>query len=265
MIIPFRGSTIPASAALLGEAIEAGLDSLGLKARAVTVEAPAWPEVSELKLDLSGARVTDPQQLPRISGAGGPTLAVERLAIDGHPLIVHDLPTSIELRARTATLQLVPLTGGQHALVLQNAADGTLGLSAERAEIERLAHTILSGLARQHGADIVQTRLQFTSRGPRSLSVQGEVTAKMMMMKVPITVAGDVDVSDDLQLRISNLRLTGTGMAAGLARGFLQPHFEKVQQKPIDLGALAVGQLRLRQVGLAVDGETLRLNASFGS
>jgi hypothetical protein len=86
-----------------------------------------------------------------------------------------------------------------------------------------------------------------------------------MIMKAHLTVTGDLDLDDTLQLRISNLKLTGGGMAATLARGFLQPQFTKLEAKPIALGALAVGEIRLRDVAVAIEGQTLRIGAKFGS
>jgi hypothetical protein len=112
---------------------------------------------------------------------------------------------------------------------------------------------------------VKETRLAFTQRGPRALSFQADVTAKVMIMKAHLTVNGDADLDDALQLRISNLRLTGGGMAATLARGFLQPRFDKIQQKPIAVGALALGEIRLRDVAVAIEGQTISISAKFGS
>jgi hypothetical protein len=265
MIIPIRGATLPATPDLLRDQIEAGCRALDLAPRAVSVSAPAWPAVADLKLDLSGAAPEKLDEFPRLEGAGEGTVYVERLLLEARPLVVSGLPLTVEIRALSATLQMTRLSGSQHALVLQKAADGSVELSAKNTDLERLAHTLVSAQAKKHGLEVKETRLAFTQRGPRSLSFQGDVTAKVMIMKAQLTVNGDADLDDALQLRLSNLRLTGGGMAATLARGFLQPQFDKLEKKPIALGALALGEIRLRDVAVAIEGETVRISAKFGS
>jgi hypothetical protein len=265
MSIPIRGATLPATPELLRDAIEAGLRALDLAPRAVSVSAPGWPAVAELHLDLSGAAPEQPGEFPRVEGPGEGTLYVERVLLEARPLVLQGLPLAIELRAQSATLQMTRLSGNRHALVLQKAADGTMEVSAKTDDLERLAHTLVAAQAKKHGLEVKETRLAFTQRGPRSLSFQADVTAKVMIMKAHLTVTGDADLDDALQLRISNLKLTGGGMAATLARGFLQPQFEKIQQQPIALGALALGEIRLRDVSAALQKDTLRISAKFGS
>jgi hypothetical protein len=265
MSIPIRGATLPATPELLRDNIEAGLRALELTPRAVSVSAPGWPAVADLKLDLSGAAPEKLDGFPRVQGPAEGTLYVERVLLEARPLVLHGLPLSVEIRALSATLQLTRLSGDLHALVLQKAADGTVELSAKNGDLERLAHTLVAAQAKKHGLDVAETRLAFTQRGPRALSFQGDVTAKVMIMKAHLTVTGDLDLDDALQLRISNLKLTGGGMAATLARGFLQPQFDKIEGKPIALGSLALGEIRLRDVAAAIEGETVRISAKFGS
>ncbi|HEV7403070.1 MAG TPA: hypothetical protein VGO11_09100 [Chthoniobacteraceae bacterium] len=265
MIIPIQGSTLPAAPDLLRDQIDAGWRALDLVPRAVSVSAPAWPTVADLKLDLSGAAPEKLDEFPRTEGPAEGTLYVERLLLEARPLILHGLPLSVEISALSAMLQMTSLSGDHHALVLQKAADGSVELSAENGELEKLAHTLVAAQAKKHGLDVKETHLAFTQRGPRSLSFQGDVTAKIMIMKAHLTVSGDLDLDDTLQLRISNLRLTGGGMAATLARGFLQPQFDKLEAKPISLGALTLGEIRLRDVAVSIEGETVRIRAKFGS
>ncbi len=265
MIIPIRGATLPATPDLLRGQIEAGLRALDLAPRTVSVSAPGWPTVADLKVDLSDAAPAKLDDFPRVEGLGDGMLYVERLLLEARPLILHELPLAVEISALSAALQMTRLSGEHHALVLQKAADGSVELSAKSGDLEKLAHTLIAAQAKKHGLEVAETRLAFTQRGPRSLSFQGDVTAKVMIMKAHLTVTGDLDVDDTLLLRISNLKLTGGGMAATLARGFLQPQFDKLQARPIALGALALGELRLRDVAVAIEGQTVRISAKFGS
>lgn len=265
MSIPIRSATLPASPDLLRADIEAGLRDLDLEPRAVSVSAPAWPAVADLYLDLSGAAPATLADFPQSEGPGEGTLYAERVVLEARPLTLHGLPLEVDIRASSASLQMTRLSGDRHALGLQKAADGTVELTAKTSDLERLAHTLVAAQAGKRGLDVQETRLSFTQRGPRSLSFQGDVTAKVMIMKAQLTVTGDLDLDDTLQLRITNLRLTGGGMAANLARGFLQPQFDKLEAKPIALSALALGEIRLRDVAVALESGTLRIRAKFGS
>src|SRR5436190_2230041 len=120
---------------------------------------------------------------------------------------------------RGATLPATP------ELLRDNIEAGlrALDLTPRAVSVSAPAWPAVAAQAKKHGLDVTETRLTFTQRGPRALSFQGDVTAKVMIMKAHLTVTGDLDLDDALQLRISNLKLTGGGMAATLARGFLQP------------------------------------------
>ncbi len=266
MILPVQIEQLPQSADQLRLGLEQGLARIGIAPRTVVADAPAWPQVASLEIDFSEARLDLPLKLPGATGAPvGPSLKIDHVAVKGQPVTIGGLSADLALKASAARFGWTQTTEGLRALALENAEHGEIMLQVQRADLEKLAQTLLSQAARAHGADIVDTRLSFTSRGPRSLSVVAEVTAKVMIMKAQLTVTGDLDLADDLTLRIANLQLTGSGMAANLARGFLQPHFERLQKQPIALGAFAPGQIRLRDLTLSVEGERLRLLALFGS
>ena len=264
MIIPLAGAAFPSSAEELRKQLDEAGTELRLKVRS-EVEAANWPAIESLEIDVTGSEVDDASRFARPGRSSEGSMQVQRFALKGKPISVQHMPLSLEVKGTDTLWNLARRPGGAPALVLERAGDGDIDVRVSRSDVEQLAQTLLSTQAGKHGVNITETRLSFVSRGPRSLSLRADVTAKMMLIKATLTVTGDLDLDDALQLRISNLELTGGGMVAGLARGFLQPHFDRLQARPIALAALEFGEVRLRDVSLAVAGEELQLHAKFGS
>ncbi|HEY2343297.1 MAG TPA: hypothetical protein VGH90_09725, partial [Chthoniobacteraceae bacterium] len=152
---------------------------------------------------------------------------------------------------------------GESILLLQTAADGHVRVDIASTDLDRLIQKLASEAAAQQGAEILETHLTLTSKGPKSLAVEGKVVAKMFF-KVELSFTGNLDLDDQLNLRFSNLTTSGSGMAAGLAANFLRPHFAKLQEKPIPLTAFNLGGLRPSSAEIST-GEMISFQAKFGS
>jgi hypothetical protein len=152
----------------------------------------------------------------------------------------------------------------EHVLHLQRAANGQVELRAQLTDLEAAIRRNAAELAGKHGVEIQNVRLELSSRGPREIAFRAEVVAKMIFVKAPVTITGEVRLDDDLNLWISNLDLAGGGMVAGMAGSFIRPQFDKIQNRPFPLAVLALGEVRLRDVEIET-GETIRLSARFGS
>jgi hypothetical protein len=180
------------------------------------------------------------------------------------PVTFEGTPARLRLHGSDVALIGAKGSAGELLLTLQRARDGELQLDVQHSDLERLIRALITEAASGHGVDVKQVRLELTPRGPSSLSLRLEVTAKVMFMSAPVALTGDLDLDEALQLRISNLALSGSGMAASLGGQFLRPHFERIQSRPISLAVLSLGEVRLRDVELTAT-ETVTLRARFGS
>lgn len=263
-MLPLASADFPDSHDALREAIAGGLARHEIAARKVTVEGGAFPAVERLAVDLSGATVSRDLRLGRPGMAVGQEIRARELEVTADPLTFEGTPARLHLRGSDVTLAGTKGSAGEWLLALQRAGDGELRLGVQHSDLEKLIRTLLAEAARGHGVDIKQAKLELTPRGPRSLSLSLEVTAKVMIMSAPVALTGDLDLDNALQLQISNLAFSGSGMIANLAGQFLRPHFERIQSRPISLSVLSLGEVRLRDVELTA-GEAVALHARFGS
>jgi len=262
-MLPLAGSGFPDSPTALSAAIEAGFEHYGLKVKTVRVEGGQYPEVDSLNLDLTGAEATRSQKIPKPGKLTGAALKAGALEIQASPLLFEGTPIRLHLAARNVELQHSE-AGNDSLLSPVRASDGSIEIEISRADLEKLLHTIATTAAASHGVEIRETHIQFTSRGPRALSFQAEIVAKVFFVKAPVTFTGDAAIDDDLNLHLSNLATAGSGVGANLASSFLKPQFDKLQSKPIPFAVLELGEIKLRDVEVAA-GESLRLQAKFGS
>ena len=263
MVIPIGNGPFPQSAEALQQQMAEGAKEAGVALR-TAIEAPSWPSVQSLVVDLSGSDLDSLSQLPRRSTGDATSIEVQRFEVRANPVRIRDLPLELSANANGSSWRLAPTANGSRALFLHSATDGRFELTVRQSELERLANALLTEQAGKHGINVTQTQLTIISKGPRAIGLQVDVTAKVMMMKPTLTVTGEAKLDDQLRLHLSDLSLSGGGMAASLAKGFLQPHFDRLQAHPIDLASLAFGEVRLRDVELEVKADSLRLHGRFG-
>ncbi len=263
-MIPLLGAGFPDSSEALRSAIREGFARHQLTARQVTVQGGAYPQVDRLDIDLSGATATRELRAPKSGTPASGSLNVAQMEVQASPLLLEGTPLQLQLEAKDVTLQHTEGTADESTLTVKQAAQGRLTLEMAQKDLESLLHKIVSGAAAGHGAEILETHIALTSQGPKSLSFKADVVAKMFIVKAPLTITGDLAIDDDLNLRVSNLALSGGGVAAGVAGNFIRPQFEKIQKQPISLAMLSLGEVKLRDVGLEA-GDTIRLYAEFGS
>ena len=149
-------------------------------------------------------------------------------------------------------------------LALTEAAAGTLSATARHSDIQSLVHQLIASAAAKQGVEINDTRLIFTSLGPRALSFEAELTAKMFLMRAKLVISGTLRIEDNLSIGLSDLACRGDGMIANAASGLLKPHFEKAQSQKLSLSAIIPLGLGIREITLAA-GASMEIAASFGA
>jgi hypothetical protein len=259
-MLPLQGPAFPTDADTLRAALTAGFQQLGLSPRSVAASG-AFPKLAELRIDLSGASAGLDSPRPKPGQALAGEIHVETLEFTAHPLTLQGAPVQIELRARQAQFREHAAEGIDRILVLRRG-EGRLNVEIGRADLQKLALTAAQEAARQRGVEVADLTLDLNATGGRTVDLRSDITAKMGFFKATLTVTGTATLDDSLQLRLSNLDVSGGGMAAGLASSFIRPQLEKIQREPISLAALPLGDLKLKDVRITT-GERIRIEADF--
>jgi hypothetical protein len=131
---------------------------------------------------------------------------------------------------------------GASASLLQPAThpDGFTGARVElvipEKALEGALRKAVEQKAREEGAQIKQVQLTLTPVHERSIRLQAQVSASMLLSTVSVSVGGEIAALQAQTLCIRDLRADcGRGMFATMASAFLAPKIREWEGKQIDL------------------------------
>jgi hypothetical protein len=190
----------------------------------------------------------------------GPTVA--RLDISVHPLALHDVPLFCDVSARSVALATGRNAGGQLLLTVAHVADGQASAAIAARDLDVALLAAARAGAAPHGVEILAVKSQLTAQGPRDLDVAVDLTAKKFM-KFTVRVTGHLSVDDALVATATQLKVEGSGMAAGFAAGILRSQLMKLEGQRVPLMQFNLGAVQLRDVAVDTN-DGLSISASFG-
>jgi hypothetical protein len=260
-MLPISGETFPATADELAAALRRGFEAGSVTPRAIAAEG-AFPQMSRLSIDLTGAQLTR-HEVPRsLEGEGSTTLSAEEFEMFGEPLYFEKTAIEARLEGKGVTAQVVgnPQKG---SLVLKQAASGTVSVKAAIEALEGLLQSFAAEAASKQGVDVKKTKLTLTQEGPRAVAFRAEVTAKVFIMSAALALTGKLEIDDEFNARLSSLGLDGDAMVTNLAGGFLKPRLQQLEGRAFPLLAILPSGLHLRDIQVTV-APALQIQARFG-
>jgi hypothetical protein len=223
-----------------------------------------WPSLDNLSVDLTGAQFSRATPIPKERADAQPSIIIENLSISAAPLHFENTPVHFHLRASMAECGFARDSSGLQTVQLLRAKSGSIEIEAQRADLEIALKNIAGGFLNKQGAEVKAARLELNDRGPNSLAVRAEITAKAFLMTAQVAVTGRLDLDEQFNLRVRDLATSGSGMIANLASGFLRPRFAEIEKRSIPLAAYSFAGVTLH--GVRISGENaLRIEARFGA
>ena len=257
-MLPLAGEIPPNSADQFAQALRDGLLNHGVVG---TVAAEgAWPKLRSLRVDLS--RSTGSRPLPKLEAEEA--FMISNVVISGHPVEIEGVPAELEVEFTDLRAGMASSAGAGWQVIPLGAASGNVSLEVQRDRLESALQQTISQLAGKHGVTVKSTRLELSAPTPRSIAFAVVCTAKMFIASATLTVRGHADLDSNLNARISGLTVSGEGIVATMAQGFIQPHLAEWNNRVIPLASYVAGGLALRDVNITV-GTTVRIQASLGS
>jgi hypothetical protein len=265
-MFPLKISTLPSSASALEDSLNDSLRQLFAVTKApVTIRDASYPRLEEINVSLDRAVLRGkPPSLPSLTGNSSPALDVDSLNINAAALSIGPAAIDLSLSATAVSLHQARDAEGNILLLLHNAAKGDIEISASASDLEALIAEVAKAEADKHGVTIDSVQLTLRSKSSRSLAAEVGLRAKKLFFSASIRITGQLDLDEELNARISGLDCTGDGAIAGMACGVLKPHLQKIDGRTFPLMSLPLGEVRLRDVQLAV-GDKLSVTAEFGS
>jgi hypothetical protein len=246
-MFPLFTATLPSSAADLERLLNESLQRIFVtESDPVIVREHSYPHLEAISISLDGARLrADPPQPPVISGKTSPGLEISQFTLSASPLLLGPAAVELSLSARRLQLWQGKDFNDQIVLTLQSAADGKVDISATQTDLEALASKLARDQGSKQGIKIDGVQLKLLQKSARSLAVEVRLLARKLFLSASIRVTAQLDLDDQLNLRISGLNCTGDG-------------------GEFPLMSLPLGGIRLRDVRLVVD-DRLSVTAEFGS
>jgi hypothetical protein len=265
-MFPLNTDSFPATADELKRLLSESLRQLFNFARdPVEVRANPYPHLESLTISLDGAEVRQPPPAaPSPQSEPVPASTVESFRVAGAAMKVGPAAVDFALYARDLQLHQATDRQGQIVLLLHNAADGRIEISASVSDLEALIAEVAKSEAGKHGVNIDGVELSLRSQSPRSLAAEIRLRAKKLFVTAALRMTGQLDLDENLTATLSGLDCTGEGAIAGIACGVLKPHLQKIDGREFPLMSLPLGEVRLRDVRIAV-GDKLSVTAEFGS
>ena len=266
-MFPLQTDSLPTNASALRDEIEKSLRLIlqPSNGEMVTVEDENYPKLQAIRISLDGAAAGDrlPPRLTAPAGTSEPALQVEHFEMSGKPVRVQGAPINLHCRARAVALGQGRDAEGKVMLLLRDATEGDVEISLAVSDLEALVRRGATAAAQKQGVILEDVQVQLKSRSDRALDVAVQVRARKLFLTASVRVSGSLEIDDQLQARLSGLTCAGEGTLGTLACGFLGPHLERLQSRDFSLMALPLGEVKLRDVRIAL-GDELRVTAQFG-
>jgi hypothetical protein len=265
-VFPLHTPNFPSSASDLGCLLNHSLQRIfSIEADPVSIRDASYPHLEEIRVSLDGARLrSNPPRPASICGEISPALRVDQLCLTARALSIGPATVDLSFFARTVNFVQGKDSDEQVALALENAADGKMEISISQTGLAALITALAQNQASKQGITIDAAQLDLRPKNPHSLVVQIRLRIRKLFLNASLSVTGQLDLDDHLNLKISGLNCTGDGAMATLACRILTPYLRKIEDQEFPLLFLPPGEIHLRDVRLAVD-EDLTITAEFGS
>jgi hypothetical protein len=265
-MFPLYTAAFPSSATDLARLLNESLQRIFVaESDPVTIREHSYPHLDAISISLDGARLrADPPRPPVISGKTSPALEVDQLSLSASPLSLGPAAVDLALSAREVQLGRGKDSDDEIVLSLKSATDGNIEISATQTDLEALIAKLAQNQASKQGITIDGVQLKLRQKSAHSLAAEVRLRARKLFLSASIQVTGQLELDDQLNLKISDLNCAGDGGIATLACGILKPYLQKIDGREFPLISLPLGEIRLRDVRLIV-GDKLCVTAEFGS
>ena len=263
-MIPLGQKNFPSSKDELAQALDAALRRFVKKTGPVVdVRSRVFPYLDEIAINLDGAQFVLPAPSLPVSDTK-PAFEAGLVTLSGRNVSVQGVPMDLRMEARDMLFDKGEDANGEAVLLPHQSRDGQLVISAAQLNLEEAIEQIAQREGHRHGVTIEQVRLAMRARGPRSLAADVHVLARKFLLRARIDISSQLDIDQEFVAKISQLKCRSDGALGSLACNALEPFFSRITGKAFPLNSLALGELQLRDIHLAV-ADTVELTIDFGS
>ena len=189
--------------------------------------------------------------------AGKVELLGQRMSVDGATV-------NLDISATDAKLMFTRDKEGKSLLMLGGAKSGRMSCEMTLDDVERLLLAAARKGGRPYGLRVDRTRLKMNVEDGRTVRVDLKLFTRFGFTPAGLRFRARLDIDDNLQGRLSELKCSGDDVLGPLISGLIQPFLARYNGKTRPLMNFPKTDMRLQGVEIVAD-ERVRLTADFGS
>ena len=265
-MIPLFRKDFPSPRGDLAQALDAALHRFIQKSGPIVdLRSRVFPLVDELRINLDGAKFDSPAPpLAKVEGETALAFETSAVKVRGRNISVRGVPLNLRMEMHDVFFHKGADANGDAVLVIHRAREGQLVISAAQLNLEEAIGRLGREKARLWGVDLERVRLAMRARSRRSLAADIRIQAKKFFARANIDIYAQLDISNEFEAKVSELKCKGDGKLGSFACGALGPLFEKLKSNTFPLKSLPLGGLQIVDVHVAV-ADTVELTVDFGS
>jgi hypothetical protein len=264
-MLPLFRKELPGSTNELAQAIESALRRFVQKDEPIVeVRSRVFPYLDELAINLDRARFDTFPAEPLVAiEPPKPAFEVAAVTVSGRNVSIRGIPLDVRMEGRDVILHKAADANGAAMLLLQDLRDGRLTIATEQLALEKAIAEVATREAERHGIAVEQVRLAMRACGARCLAAEVHLQVRKFLLRAGINISGQIDIDENFSAKVF-LKCKSDGAIGSLLCAALNPTFERINHKAFPLALPRLGDIRIRDVRLAV-ADTVELTADFGS
>ena len=107
--------------------------------------------------------------------------------------------------------------------------------------------------------------LKLISNNEHQLAADLKLNSRLVLLPIQLHFTADVEVEDNGNAHLSNLKCNGDDAAGWLISGIIQPALKRYNEQSMPLVAFPTDKIKLNQLRVKLDGDNVRVTAGFGT
>lgn len=267
---PLTTTALPSNREGLIDAIAGGLKGrlvLPEDAEAVIAEGGNYPMLQRLTVDLTGAKIDTDRKVPKLKPRGPIQAAVfaHEFEFKAQPVNIDGAKIDLNVQARQVQLGLQRDKQNQPILIVAAARDGQVNCETTNQDLSTIFKASANEKGKKFGLTVQKAKLELASDHAHDLKADLRLASHLLVVPISLHFTAKVDVDDRGNAHLSNLTCDGDDLAGTLITQFIRPALAEYNNRTMPLIAFPTDKIRLRDVNVQVEGDTVRVAAAFGS
>jgi hypothetical protein len=266
---PLNTAGLPQNRETLVNAIRTGLSGrlvLPQDHDPVVAEEGNYPLLRRLTIDLTGAKIDTDVKVPKLKPRGPIQQGVwaKQFEFKAQPVNIDGAKVDLNIQAREVQLGLQRDNKNVPILIVAAARDGRVDCETTNQDLSAIFKASANERGRKVGLSVQKAKLQLTSDHAHNLKADLRLASRLLLVPISLHFTAAVDVDNAGNARLSNLTCDGDDLAGTIITQFIRPALAEYNNRTMPLIAFPTDRIRLKDVKVNIEGDTVRIAAAFG-